>query len=59
MKNLIIARKEEMRILHNLQNEKTAQFLAVYGRRRVGKTFLIREYFFQIGSRRLTDLENL
>lgn len=30
MKDLIIARKEEMRMLHNLKNEKTAQFLAVY-----------------------------
>ena len=28
-----------------MQEEPTAQFLAVYGRRRVGKTFLIREYF--------------
>ncbi len=38
MKDIIIARKEEKRMLHNLRNEKTAQFLAVYGRRRVGKT---------------------
>lgn len=45
MRNLIIARKEEQRMLQNLKNERTAQFLAVYGRRRVGKTFLIREYF--------------
>lgn len=45
MRELIVARKEEQRILNNILNENTAQFLAVYGRRRVGKTFLIREYF--------------
>lgn len=45
MKELIIARKEEQRVLQSLKNENTAQFLAVYGRRRVGKTFLIREFF--------------
>lgn len=45
MKELIVARKEEQKTLQNLLKEKTAQFLTVYGRRRVGKTFLIREYF--------------
>lgn len=59
MKDLIVARKEEQRILHNLKNEKTAQFLAVYGRRRVGKTFLIREYFEDSFSFRHTALSPL
>ena len=45
MKKLIISRKQEQLVLRQLQEEPTAQFLAVYGRRRVGKTFLIREYF--------------
>lgn len=45
MKKLIVARREEQKVLQNLLKEKTAQFLTVYGRRRVGKTFLIREYF--------------
>lgn len=45
MKNLIVARKKEQAVLERLLNEPTAQFLAVYGRRRIGKTFLIREYF--------------
>ena len=45
MKKLIISRKQEQLVLRQLQDEPTAQFLAVYGRRRVGKTFLIREYF--------------
>lgn len=45
MKNLVIAREKEQAILEGLLNEPTAQFLAVYGRRRIGKTFLIREFF--------------
>jgi hypothetical protein len=45
MKNLIVAREKEKAELERLMNEPTAQMLAVYGRRRTGKTFLIREYF--------------
>ena len=45
MKQDIIARKNEIAILDSLMEEEFAQFIAVYGRRRVGKTFLIREYF--------------
>lgn len=45
MKNLIVARKKEQTELERLMKEPTAQLLAVYGRRRTGKTFLVREYF--------------
>lgn len=45
MKNLIIAREKEQAELERLVKEPTAQLLAVYGRRRTGKTFLVREYF--------------
>ena len=45
MKNLIIAREKEQAELERLAKEPTAQLLAVYGRRRTGKTFLVREYF--------------
>jgi uncharacterized protein len=41
----IIGRKEEQEILNSLLLSNTSEFLAVYGRRRVGKTFLIRNYF--------------
>ncbi len=41
----IIGRKEEKRILNKLYLSKSAEFLAIYGRRRVGKTFLIRNFF--------------
>ncbi len=45
MEKNIIGRKDELKLLNELTRSKEAEFLAVYGRRRVGKTFLIREYF--------------
>lgn len=39
----IIGRKEEQKQLLSLYSSGKPEFLAVYGRRRVGKTFLIRE----------------
>lgn len=41
----IIGREAEIKILDSVWNSKEAEFLAIYGRRRVGKTHLIREYF--------------
>lgn len=41
----IIGRKEELEELSQIYSRKRAQLVAVYGRRRVGKTFLIREFF--------------
>jgi AAA+ ATPase superfamily predicted ATPase len=41
----IIGRDAEKRILKNCMDSKKPAFLAVYGRRRVGKTYLVREYF--------------
>ncbi len=43
--NSIIGRKKEIEKLDRIIQSKKSEFLAVYGRRRVGKTFLIREYF--------------
>ena len=39
----IIGRKQEIRELNDLYNSNKAQMVAVYGRRRVGKTFLVDE----------------
>ena len=39
----IVGRKQELRELHELYHSNAAQLVAVYGRRRVGKTFLIDE----------------
>ncbi|MES2274236.1 MAG: ATP-binding protein [Chlamydiota bacterium] len=41
----IFARGKEIKVLERLYSSGKAEFLAVYGRRRVGKTFLIREFF--------------
>ena len=41
----VYARLKELKILENIYQSKRAEFLAIYGRRRVGKTFLIREFF--------------
>lgn len=38
----MIARKEETRVIKQLYSSKTAEILCVVGRRRVGKTYLIR-----------------
>ena len=42
---MLIGRDKEKQILQSALHEEYAQFIAVYGRRRVGKTFLIRESF--------------
>lgn len=41
----IIGRRKEQKVLDKIWNSKNAELVAVYGRRRVGKTFLIREHF--------------
>lgn len=41
----IIGREYEQQILSNICNEKEARLVAVYGRRRVGKTYLVKCYF--------------
>lgn len=45
----IFARIKELKILERIFHSGKPEFLAVYGRRRVGKTFLIREYFQEKG----------
>ncbi len=41
----IIGRQHEQKQLQKIFQSKSAEFIAVYGRRRVGKTYLIREFF--------------
>jgi AAA+ ATPase superfamily predicted ATPase len=41
----IIGRNKELDILNTIWNAKEAVFASIYGRRRVGKTFLIRNFF--------------
>ncbi len=41
----IIGRISEIEILKDALNNNKSELIAVYGRRRVGKTFLIREFY--------------
>ena len=41
----MIGRKEEQQLLQNLAQSNDSEFVVVYGRRRVGKTYLVRETF--------------
>ena len=45
MSKEIIGRSAELLELKELFNSKKSEFVALYGRRRVGKTFLVRHYF--------------
>lgn len=41
----IVGRNEEITLLQAIQDDDKSAFVAVYGRRRVGKTFLIRSFY--------------
>lgn len=41
----MVGRKQEIRTLDEVMSRGQSQFVAVYGRRRIGKTYLIRQYF--------------
>ena len=67
MINKIIGRKRELEILNNVYGSNKAEFLSIYGRRRIGKTFLIKEYvtskpcifFHATGQKKAPMLEQL
>jgi uncharacterized protein len=42
---MLVGRKREQRLLERAYASNEAEFIVVYGRRRIGKTFLIREFF--------------
>ncbi|MGN0229861.1 MAG: ATP-binding protein [Muribaculaceae bacterium] len=62
---MLIGREKEKQILLSTLEEEYSQFVAVYGRRRVGKTFLIREalennfHFQYTGAANLTTRKQL
>ena len=43
--SVIVGRREEQEVLRALSKDDEPRLVAVYGRRRVGKTFLIRSFF--------------
>ncbi|MFT4534685.1 MAG: AAA+ ATPase superfamily predicted ATPase [Saprospiraceae bacterium] len=57
MKDLI-GRQNEQKIIQSLLNSSRSEFAAFFGRRRVGKTFFIREYFQYNFDFQLTGLAN-
>jgi len=54
----IIGRTKEIKILDRVAQSSKSEFVAFYGRRRVGKTFLVREYFNYTFDFSLTGLAN-
>ncbi len=45
MDKYFIGREKEIRMLQDIKNSGKAEFVAVYGRRRVGKTYMIQQFF--------------
>jgi AAA+ ATPase superfamily predicted ATPase len=45
MKYQIVGRRKEIKILENALLSRSAEFIAIYGRHRVGKTYLIKQFF--------------
>ncbi len=56
--NPLIGRKEELKKLESYLKSRKSEFVAVYGRRRVGKTFLVRKAYKNDLSFQLTGLAN-
>lgn len=59
MKTEIIGRIREQKELKEYIASKSSEFIAVYGRRRVGKTFLIREMFGDNFAFYVTGMDNV
>lgn len=55
----IIGRKEEIKILQSVLDSNKSEFVAVYGRRRVGKTFLIRNVLQDTITFQVTGMGNV
>ena len=54
-----IGRKKEIKLLKERLHSPKSEFIALYGRRRVGKTFLIREVFEHNFTFQLTGIANV
>ena len=57
--NAIIGREKEVQILKSRHGSRKSEFIAIYGRRRVGKTYLVRETFNNQFSFHLTGIANV
>ena len=55
----MIGRKEEIAVLTDCMDSGKPEFIAVYGRRRVGKTYLVKEFFNDTFSFYSTGVQNV
>ncbi|MCQ2973451.1 MAG: AAA family ATPase [Bacteroidales bacterium] len=64
-KQNIVGRKAEQEVLNSCVMSSKSEFIAVYGRRRIGKTYLIKQYFkeqfdfYMTGSLNMSKSEHL
>ena len=56
MDNIIVGRDAEKEILRQRIESGNPELIAIYGRRRIGKTFLVRQYFKDTFSFYLTGI---
>ena len=56
IQDILIGREAEIKYLESIVSSKEAEFVVVYGRRRVGKTFLVNTYFDDKYAFKLTGL---
>ncbi|MCR5158928.1 MAG: ATP-binding protein [Prevotella sp.] len=56
VQDILIGREAEIKQLDAIASSKEAEFVVVYGRRRVGKTFLVNTYFNDKYAFKLTGL---
>lgn len=54
--DILIGRDAELKHLESIASSKEAEFVVVYGRRRVGKTFLVNTFFGDKYTFKLTGL---
>lgn len=54
----MVGREHEMAVFKKLLTSKKSEFVALFGRRRVGKTYLIRSYFKDLFAFQVTGLAN-
>ena len=59
MKENIIGREQEIEKLENYISSRKSEFIAIYGRRRIGKTFLVKELFENRFAFRVTGKDNV
>jgi uncharacterized protein len=55
---MVVGRKSEIAVLNEKYASAKSEFVAIYGRRRVGKTFLVRSTFEEKFTFQLTGLAN-